>query len=255
MSRKRKKKMQKDDKFTIVVVIITTLLMLGVFAVLYFTVPSIHNLISPETERIRREDKGDDLNSPYVTEVKYVGGIGYPEVYDYPFEKTEYYKSNKQLSKEHPDRIETILKTTNAYMDLLFNTSYRTILADEEAYINSLLEYMDENWLYETEEDSYTAEQYAQKWAEFLIDNKVEMQTNFLTDSSLVCVNGIYYVRGILEYDVFSSLYEDLPVTEEMQHCIVEVQVHRSNKVLDDMQVVYVNKFDTSIFDNDNTKD
>jgi len=44
-----------------------------------------------------------DEDMRYINEVYYTGGIGYPEVYDYPFRKTDWYITNKELHESNPE--------------------------------------------------------------------------------------------------------------------------------------------------------
>ena len=108
---------------------------------------------------------------------------------------------------------------------------------------------MDRDFFYEEDEqgNGYTEWEYIEKIEKYITDNEIEMESKFKTDSSLVYADGYYlihdivYVRGMLEYEVFSSKDERLPVSKENQPKMLEITLHRNNENPDKYDVIAFN--------------
>ena len=178
----------------------------------------------------------EDLLATYVNETKYIGGIGYPTVYNLPFQKSDTYISNKELWDEDEINIEECVATAKKFSDTLFNSSYRTINENRDLFTANLADLMDRDFYYERTEDNEGMDVYEciENAENYITDNEIEMESTFKTDTSLVYSDGYYlmsniiYVRGILEYEVYSSKDDRLPVSNEKTPIMVEFIMHEN---------------------------
>ena len=89
-------------------------------------------------------DKTDIKDTTYLLETTYSGADVPIELYDVPFQKTEYYISNKDfsdtLSKKSSDS-QAYIDTETACTDVLFGNNYTDILSDQDAFTETLTEY------------------------------------------------------------------------------------------------------------------
>ncbi len=244
--RKGKRRIEKFDILAVaaIIVMIIVLVILGVL--IYRSKDHIIELFNKKNETVVTEKEEDIPDLPYIKETKYIGGIGYPQVYEYPFEKTDIYKTNRKLWEDHPERITPICDTATEFMNRTFNFTARDIAKGTE-YTDSLYELMDPYWRYDEaeREGGYSVEEHLQQWKERIVDNNISIEGEFLTDTSLVYVNSLYFVRGILEYTVYESDDKDIPVTDGKKAAMVEVQLHISNEEPDDFDVVRIEFMDT----------
>lgn len=242
---RRKKRIQKDDIISVSIIIGFVIIIISLGIVIYQSRDIIKEWSSKMAIPIPKNEE-DIPDLPYVLETRYIGGIGYDEVYEYPFCKNEeIYKMNKQLWKDHPDRVTPICNTAKDFMNKLLNVSARDIVNSDE-YTDSLYALMDPDWRYDEDitEGGYSVEEHLEQWKERIIDNNISIESTFLTDTSLVYVNGLYYVRGILEYTVYESEDPEIPIGDK-KAVMVEVALHISNEVSDDFDVVRVEVMDT----------
>lgn len=198
--------------------------------------------IEKELEPVIYNDDNDfnlDLSATYVNETKYIGGIGYSEVYNVPFGKTSSYVSNKELWNKHPDIIENISNEATQFINLMVQTSYRDILDNQELHLHNVLQLMDRNWTYNTSEaEDVICEDYMRDICNTIIENKISLNGEFITDTSLVYEDNLIFVRGIVEYEVFSSKLEELPADGKKKHAMIEVVLHRDNEDLDNFSII-----------------
>lgn len=181
-----------------------------------------------------------DAKTRYIGEVYYTGGIGYPEVYDYPFKKSDWYITNKELHESDPTIPKIATDTAAAFMEKLLNINYMDIAQDEKTYINDLTAFMDKSWLYNENlnGDSKTCQDLMRQFADYVIENEIAVEGNFITDTSLVYKDGMVYVRGIVEYKVFSSLDKSLPVSDDTKKAMVEIRMHRSKDNVSEYDII-----------------
>ena len=142
-------------------------------------------------------DKTDIKDTTYLLETTYSGADVPIELYDVPFQKTEYYISNKDfsdtLSKKSSDA-QAYIDTATACTDVLFGNNYTDILSDQDAFTETLTEYFagDEYII-----NAYTDE-IINSVLEAYADNKLEVTADFTTDSSLIYNEVLYYLRGVV---------------------------------------------------------
>lgn len=224
------------------IIIITSICVAGILGTLAFFYFRGNTLVRTKTNVIENntpeKKEGEDLLASYVNETKYIGGIGYPVVYNLPFGHDEYYKTNKQLWEEDVVDIEECVNTAKQFAEALFNSSYRKINENQDMYTATLADLMDRDFFYEEDGtgNGYDYHSYIESFENYITENDIEMESTYLTDTSLVFADGYYlihdlvHVRGILEYEVFSSKDERIPVTTEKTPIMLDIVMHRNNK-------------------------
>lgn len=242
---KRKKKIA--DKIVLVIVLVT-LVCIGTVG--WFLFQKNVNDTSDNQSTIGDNTISPDEDGSYIGETVYIGGIGYPEVYDVPFKRTEMYISNKDLWKDHPEIMAKVSDTAQTYVDYILSMDYKDILDGKTGYVQHLTGLLDEEMFYEdpVEEGGKTAEQYAESIAEYMIDNHISIEGKFLTDTSLIYEDGYLFVRGVVEYIVYSSDDPNLPADGEKKHAMVELAIKRMSDDLENYDVVYFYELDPSDF-------
>lgn len=234
---KKKTNINNITTILIIVFIVIAGIIIGKKFISWIGTPTI---IETESEITAPDDNSNpDLSATYVNETKYIGGIGYSEVYDTPFEKSSSYVSNKEFWEKHPDIIQQISDTAVKFMNLMVQTSYRDIIDNQEPHLHNLLQLMDRSWTYNTDTaDDIVCEDYMRTICNSIIENRISINGEFLTDTSLVYEDNLLFVRGIVEYEVFSSELEELPADGTKKHSMVEVVLHRDSEDLDNYSVV-----------------
>ena len=226
---------KKENLITFIIVMVIVLLVVIAFILWYKTSKFDTDTKSDEPKEAISAEGTPDGDGDYIDEVRYIGGIGYPEVYDVPFEKNDFYVSNKELWEINSEIPDKCVAAAEEFAGKMFN-----IKNDETSRIQSLKMCMDQEWFYEEdfEGNGYLIDEYIQKWNDYVVDNDISMESSFVTDSSLVCENGLLYVRGILEYEVFSSTDARLVVKDGKQTVMMEIMMHRAMENMSEYDVV-----------------
>lgn len=154
-----------------------------------------------DKSEIITSDKTDIKDTTYLLETTYSGADVPIELYDVPFQKTEYYISNKDfsdtLSKKSSDA-QAYIDTATACTGTLFGNNYTDILSDQDAFTADLSEYFaGDEYMF----GAYTDEMI-NSILEAYVDNKLEVTASFITDGSLVYNDILYYLRGVVEITV-----------------------------------------------------
>ena len=228
----RKGKVKSIGKWILTAILCIAFIVVVAIPVILFIIGRPAGLFSPfsvDNDSVSK-DSVDTIGPGYAVETRYIGGIGYPQVYEEPFKQTSFYVTNKELWERIPDVIPGITDTATGFMNTLMNSGYRAVAEDKNGYISSLLPYLSENYPYnEVESEGYseTAAEFVGNYADWMVENNVSMEANFITDTSLVYEDALMYVRGIVEYTVFSSDDERFPVTGQKQAMMMEVVLMR----------------------------
>ena len=226
-----KKKGSKTENIITAVIVIAAIVVISVVAYWWYTATDGTWVLPKDTGNTEVPSEGTpDGEGDYIGEVRYIGGIGYPEVYDTPFQKNDFYVTNKELWEKHPEIPDRCVAAAETFTKELFTASARQITGDTTERIQKLKALMDNEWVYEedNEGNGYLVEDYIEKWNDYVVDNNISMSGTFKTDSSLVCENGLIYVRGVLEYEVYSSDDKRLEVKDGIQNVMIEVLMHKS---------------------------
>lgn len=232
----------RSTKVTVIVCIIISLTAI-IGCLVYFlainenTKLDVFNRIETVTDK-----DNPDLATEYVNETKYIGGIGYPEVYKIPFKKTDNYIKNKEYVEKFPTQAAGAVANSKAYMAAVFSMDYREIQQDTQSYIDGLKKYLHDNLYYEDYADNgvFVSEEYANATAEYLSEHEIACDVKFLTDESLVYEDGYVYVRGVLELTVYNNKDESKYFGYEkgvMTPVIIEVRLVRADENPEDMRV------------------
>lgn len=218
---------RKDKKFTIITIITVALLTAGsIFFIYEWNLKKSGKKIT-ETQYDEASDPTQeaDKKAAYYNEVNYIGGIGYPEVYDVPFKISDNYITNKKLWENSPDAIPVLSETATDFVNKIMNIGYRNIMENREEIKEDLVSYLDPYWIYGTEEDEqeYVAEDYIDRFLDEAIDKKIATEGEFITDTSLVYYDCLYIVRGMLRYNVYSNEEDETSQDAEPKLAMMEV--------------------------------
>lgn len=147
----------------------------------------------------------------YVGETNYKGELSqFPDLYEYPFKKSDAYICNKDFSKEHSDIFEECRSDATQFMEALFNIDYREIVKDKNNFDANVMRncdytaYVTTGWDTEEEKTEYLYE-HVQDITDYFAKNMVEMEAKFYTDDSLIYSDFYTFVRGELVFTIYSS--------------------------------------------------
>lgn len=233
--------MKKKENLITAIIVIISISIIGILA--FFWHQTTQNNTNKEQDTPKQEVSAEgtpDGDGDYIEEVRYIGGIGYPKVYDIPFEKNDFYLTNKELWEIDSSIPNKCVEAAEKFANLLFCVSARNITNDETSRIQALKLCMDQEWCYEEDYagNGYLVDEYIEKWNDYVVNNNISMESKFITDSSLVCENGLIYVRGMLEYEVFSSSDSRLEVKDGKQTVMIEIAMHRAMENMAEYDVV-----------------
>lgn len=137
----------------------------------------------------------------YITETCYDGSQELdPILYHYPFQKTDFYVSNKKLVKQVDD--DTIQKLQDDAV--AFVSNYFRINADEfyRDYDNAIKEYQKlfvaGSSYYDINGNLLSTDIYTNDLVAATCNSRWQSEVDFITDKSLIWQDNTYYVRGYL---------------------------------------------------------
>lgn len=141
------------------------------------------------------------LEPTYITETCYDGSQELdPILFHYPFQKTDFYISNKKLVKQVDEN--TIQKLQDDAV--AFVSSYFQIDADEfyRDYDNAIKEYQKlfvaGSSYYDINGNLLSTDIYTNDLVAAMCNSRWKSEVDFITDKSLVWQDNAYYVRGYL---------------------------------------------------------
>ena len=221
---RRKRHKKNNSEKTVAIAIACGIVVLGCGALILLTAPTDVVETIPVVKHLVTTNSSYHLTkrerAQIMAETAYTGASGsLPDaVFDYEFKKTDAYVSNKELSNDSTvsGDLTGIKKEAVDFTTAMFNTTYRTLESKEDTYVSKLVTYMggsgastiwgSDKTEESTIDDSYTTEDYARGLAQYYIDNKLEVEANYTTDTCLVYEdNGVYYVRGILKITSYEN--------------------------------------------------
>lgn len=176
-----------------------------------------------------------DKVTSYVGETIYKGKTDIPELYEYPFQKTDAYVMNKTYAKEHPETVKELPGFVAEYFQCLLGSDYRYIINNTTEWDNQLASYYNPSTIYSDSldsniRDSFTAKDYIEDLSEHLVNNRMSMDAEFISDDSLVYSDGYIYVRGLLHFTIQSCDGEPPYPIGEDQEIILDVAVKPSDE-------------------------
>jgi len=142
----------------------------------------------------------------YIDDVVYTGPIKYPELYDYPFGKSDLYVRNKDFKGDK----DKIYKTAESFIKAMYGGGYRDIASDAEGYRDAMLTYFDESGALFMDIGPVTggcilAGDYADKMSDYIVTNMVNAEANLVTNASMVYSDGYIWVRGMIEQETYNT--------------------------------------------------
>lgn len=216
--------MNHENKKMITLCVITFIVCAIVFGVATYFI--IDNHEKKETESLNgktsEEIIEEVMQTPYISETCYDGSkIIDPSLYEKPFAISPNYHSNIALYNSMGEDFLTDKETIAMdYVTLLYNVNYNQLVKDPNKFIGAFDLLHDSNVLYTTDDADVTTNYYAEMTVDKYVQNKAQIEAEFITDKSLVFYNnGVIYVRGYLKYTVYA--YDDLAsLNEELKNDI-----------------------------------
>ena len=188
----------------------------------------------------------DDLkNRRYIGDVIYTEPIKYPQLYDYPFKKTESYIRNKDLDIDKSKLVDT----AKGFISDLYGKGYRQISAAPKEYEDKMAEYFDTEGFFITEfgpvcvDEDVFPKDYIESMSEHLVTNRVNAEAQLVTNASLVYADNYYWVRGMVELGVFNS---DDKKLDEVETFMVDIGFKNASDMPHGYVVTYIQIVDTS---------
>lgn len=171
----------------------------------------IENEIEEKTDNSIQLD--EKKNFIYASETNYKGNLkDYPELYNTPFKRSEFYVSNKEYAAiEGNDKIIKIMNQRCVdFVDKLLNTSPDDIAVDFPGWlakVSALTKSSDDKLIWgesQSVDDYYfiSMRDYLQSIGEYLVDNNVSMDAKFITDETMCYTDIFTFNRGMLVFTI-----------------------------------------------------
>lgn len=205
----------RNEKKVIIIIMLTGLLVFT--GLLYFCIPSSEGIFENMAWGNRHISENTayqiSVESGYADETTADGFGEYPELYQFPFGKTDRYITNKEFSKSHPDDISKYRELPEGFYDVLLNTGYREIAENTDSYISSLSQYLCNGDSYYDMQDGTTCSpsEWIENMADYMVENEVSVEGHFISYDSLVYSDDYIYVRGGLLFRILSNRDENCP--------------------------------------------
>jgi hypothetical protein len=133
------------------------------------------------------------------------------ELYTYPYRKKYdgWYATNQFLvGKYGPKQIEGWMKIAKDYMENCYTVDYKTLNKDQ--FIEKVRWYFVNVSWFGNDGVRRSVDDHLKYWSDMVIEKKIVMKTQYITDKSLVVSNGNLIIRGRAVYRIDSCTDMDL---------------------------------------------
>lgn len=161
-----------------------------------------------EYRKLSNADKADKVKrSSYYSDVTYNGEDVPYYLFEVPFQKTENYIPNKDLSEKlSEDALNDYTSETKKYLAVLFDKSYRDVINDQEGFMDSYEEMFPSEDVFSKEENTEKDQSFSEKLMEWYVDNRATVEEEYVTGKPLLYGDmGLYVLRGSLELRIASA--------------------------------------------------
>lgn len=169
---------------------------------------------NPGTDSEQEMDASSSDN--YIGETAYDDSVSVNKaVFHYPFQSTAGYVSNRDLTQElNKDTLKKYEAFAKEFAELYLGTSYRSIEGSEEDYAEKLTKYFDpEATLIDRNGNEQSVDDFCLSHAQWISDQKLQVETTFTTANFLVYWDGGYHVRGTLDISAYGCEAETMNAT------------------------------------------
>lgn len=153
----------------------------------------------------------------YVAETNYSGADVPAELYEIPFQKTDDYIRNLDLSKQlSSDEMREYIISATDYLKTIYGNSYISIAADQDSFLNAVNGRSNEDGYVAEMNDQENVSDHGSELIQMYVDNKVDASVEYKTDKSLLYVeyDGKY---GYVKEDLLTENPDDIKdATETM---------------------------------------
>ena len=165
-----------------------------------------YKLSTDETSETNEDGVRLSADGVYMEDTVYDGTAQLPlAVFQTPFQKSIWYKSNKEFMDDINDEIaDTIINYASSSVTDIWGKGASYIKENKETYINTVTDYLlDQMYMGQDGIDGelYTNKEVAEHLADWFVDNNVEANVTFVTDKSLIYTDYFIYVRGTLNIE------------------------------------------------------
>ncbi len=218
---RRKKKVPEKKALFVKVIAIAMLLCVVVLVTLLGIFWNRKRMLAAETkeqktERVKQENIDQVKSTLYYSEVDYTGETFLDKgLFEIPFRKSGCnYVSNKEFVKDRPEEtLEEIQETSKAYINALLNTGYQKVKKDQQGFLDKIENMSSPQCFYWEENNSISAEKFAEEAMSWYIDNEIQIESEFITDRCLIYLNDTVYNRGEWHFTVYHG--KDLSLLEK----------------------------------------
>ncbi len=194
-----------------IVIIASIVAVIGIIvAIIVGKVPQklVHYLY-PESS-ISLNKTANPLSSPegrkYFDDVIYTGPVKYPELYDYAFQKTDFYIKNKETVVDK----DKVCQIAEDFIKSLYGGGYRSVADNAQEYADNLEYFFDSDAMIFSDIDPVITENtmagdFVQQAADLIVENRINAEMKLVTNASLVYEDAYVWVRGMVEKTVFNS--------------------------------------------------
>ena len=179
------------------------------------------------------------------------------ELREYPYithtRNDNFFKDYEWLLSKKGSLVEDYMNIGKDYMETFYNVDYRTY--DKENYKNNLKRFFlsSANW-YADDDEIRTSEGHIDYWIKMIEEKQIAIETEFITDKTLLYSNGDTMVRGRMIYKVLScndmdflknyTRYGDVELNKEYT-CVVDVELaNMLNSAYEDWETGELEVFD-----------
>ena len=155
----------------------------------------------------------DITDADYVLETNYTGANAPVELYRVPFQKTDMYISNTELSDKLSEKeMEEYLDTAEAYLTHVYGNSYVKIGAAQDSFTDTVDRFIGEakpsgedgsDMIMMYGEADAGSRRYSEELLEMYMDNRIDAAATIKSDTSLVYQDvGQVFVRSAMTVNV-----------------------------------------------------
>lgn len=204
-------KMKKENsnskkKYFVMVLILAILVMATVGIFYYINVWKDQAASSSSEEQPGSSVDGNELAEGYILETSFNGEDELdPVVFQFPFQKSDYYVMNKELVKKvDSERISAIRSRAEEVVKGIYGINKSDVTINYDKYENLLDSFFLEDSIYRDEADNMKSSD--DNIADFLLllsNAGIQLEIDYTSSDCLVWSDIAYYVRGVMEFTVY----------------------------------------------------
>lgn len=156
------------------------------------------------------------VEATYITETSYDGSKELnPILFHFPFKKTDFYITNKELVKQMDNTtIQKLQEDVATFVTNYFQLDSKAYYKDyDNALENFQKLFVEDSYYCDLKGNLLNTKQYTDDFVRVVCNSRWQTQVEFETDNSLVWQDNAYYVRGYLTIHIY-KLSEDADLSQ-----------------------------------------